>query len=143
VDGSEGSMAALQVAAEEAALREASLRVVAAWEVSYAVAGEYVFDSHFYEESRDKALQHATAVANEAVARVAKLQPSVHCEPRVLEGHEVEVLLEQTKDAVLIVLGTRGHGGFTGMLLGSISQQVVHHAQCPVLLVPPTAMRLA
>jgi nucleotide-binding universal stress UspA family protein len=46
------------------------------------------------------------------------------------------VLVEVAKDADLLVLGTRGHGGFSGLLLGSVSQQVSHHAPCPLVLVP-------
>lgn len=139
VDGSEGSMAALRVAAEEAALRGVTLRVVTAWESSTAGMGEYGFDPRLYEQAREVTEQNAAAVAAAAVARVAEWQPTVTCEQRVVEGHEVEVLLDEAKDAILIVVGTRGRGGFTGMLLGSVSQQVVHHARSPVLVVPPQA----
>jgi nucleotide-binding universal stress UspA family protein len=53
------------------------------------------------------------------------------------------VILERAEDADLVVLGSRGHGGFVGLLLGSVSNQVVHHADCPVVAVRPTKRRAA
>jgi nucleotide-binding universal stress UspA family protein len=136
VDGSEGGKAALEFAAEEAALRGARLKVVTAWEIPPAVVAGLAADSGFFDQSMIEARQHAEAIVAEAAARATQLQPSVVLEPRVVEGHEVKALLEEAKDATLIVVGSRGHGGFTGLLLGSISQQVVNHARCPVTVVP-------
>ena len=65
----------------------------------------------------------------------ARLQPSVEREGETLEGHPAEVLLEEARDASLIVVGNRGRGGFASLLLGSVSHQVVHHAPCPVTVV--------
>jgi nucleotide-binding universal stress UspA family protein len=53
----------------------------------------------------------------------------------VQRGHPAEVLLEAAKDADLLVVGSRGRGGFSGMLLGSVSTQLAHHASCPILIV--------
>ena len=136
VDGSEGGKAALEFAVEEAALRGARLKVVTAWEIPPAVVAGLAADSGFFDQSLIEARQHAEAIVADAVARAAQLQPSVVLEPRVVEGHEAKTLLEEAKDAMLIVVGSRGHGGFTGLLLGSISQQVVNHARCPVTVVP-------
>jgi nucleotide-binding universal stress UspA family protein len=61
----------------------------------------------------------------------------VAIERRVAEGSPGSVLVEASKNAELLVVGSRGHGGFTGMLLGSVSQSVVHHATCPVVIVRP------
>lgn len=136
VDGSEGGKVALEVAVEEAALRRATLRVVTAWEMPPAVIAGFAYDSGFYQQTMAEARQHAEAIAAEAVARVAELKPSLLCERRIVEGNEAKVILEEAKDAIRIVLGTRGHGGFAGLLLGSVSHQVLAHAQCPVLVVP-------
>ncbi len=136
VDGSEGGRSALSVAVEEAALRNAGLRIVTAWQMPPAVVAGFAFDSGFYQQSMAEARQHAETTAAEAAAKVAELQPSISCEQSVVQGQAAEVLLQEAKDAVLIVVGTRGHGGFTGLLLGSVTQQVVHHAPCPVLVVP-------
>jgi nucleotide-binding universal stress UspA family protein len=136
VDGSEGGRAALEFAVEEAALRGASLKVVSAWEIPPAVVAGLAADSGFFDQSMIEARQHAEAIVAEAAARAAQLQPSVVLEPKVVEGHEAKILLEEAKDAMLVVVGSRGHGGFTGLLLGSVSQQVVNHAHCPVTVVP-------
>jgi nucleotide-binding universal stress UspA family protein len=55
----------------------------------------------------------------------------------VVEGAPAPVLLEAAKGADLLVVGMRGHGGFVGLLLGSVSQQCAHHAPCPIAIVPP------
>lgn len=133
VDGSEGSDAALDFAAAEATLRAARLRIVSVWEVPSAVygGGFAPLDASTFDAFRER----AQSVAEEAVARVGKLQPAVECEGRTLEGQPAAILLEQAADATLIVVGNRGLGGFASLLLGSVSQQVVHHASCPVVVV--------
>ena len=134
VDGSECARAALGFAAEEAALRGARLRVVSAWEVPPAVyAGGLapILDQTTLDGFRES----AEAVISGAVAEVKHLQPAVDCEGAAVEGQPAEVLLQEAREAFLIVVGNRGRGGFASLLLGSVSQQVVHHAACPVLVV--------
>ena len=134
VDGSECSRAALAFAAEEAALRSSVLRVVSAWEVPPAVyAGGLapVLD----QGTLDGLRENAQSVVDEAVAEAVRLQPSVHCEGATLEGQAAEVLLREAEGATLIVVGNRGRGGFASLMLGSVSQQIVHHAPCPVLII--------
>ncbi|MEU3985934.1 universal stress protein [Streptomyces sp. NPDC026672] len=63
--------------------------------------------------------------------------------PQVVEGHPAAALTEAAKDAELLVVGSRGHGAFTGMLLGSVSHHCVHHATCPVLVVRADTDRTA
>jgi nucleotide-binding universal stress UspA family protein len=70
---------------------------------------------------------------------VAELAPTVECDAAVLEGQPADALLGASKDADLIVVGSRGLGGFKRLMLGSVSDQVVHHAPCPVLVVHPRA----
>jgi|SRR5690242_20096036 nucleotide-binding universal stress UspA family protein len=134
VDGSEGGAAALEFAASEAALRKARLRTVSAWEVPTAAYGGGFappIDAATWDAFRVRAEQ----VADDASAVVKKLQPEVEVEALAAAGQPAVVLLEQSADAELIVVGRRGHGGFTRLLLGSVSEQVVHHATCPVVVV--------
>jgi nucleotide-binding universal stress UspA family protein len=138
VDGSAGAGKALELAAAEAALRGAQLRVVSAWQIAPAVYGGG-FVAGIDASVLDAVREDAERVVREAVAEVAKLQPSVPCEGLTLEGQPAEILLEHARDASLIVVGNRGHGGFGSLLLGSVSQQVVHHAACPVLVVRAAA----
>jgi nucleotide-binding universal stress UspA family protein len=61
--------------------------------------------------------------------------PPVLAQPRVKQGRPAEVLIEESSSANLLVVGTRGHGGFAGLVLGSVSQHVAAYAQCPVTVV--------
>ena len=79
--------------------------------------------------------EEAEKAVNDAMARATELQPAVPTEGKVLEGQAAHALLGEAKDAALIVVGNRGRGGFASLLLGSVSQQVVHHAPCPVTVV--------
>lgn len=132
VDGSECGNAALEFAVEEAALRGASLRVVCAWEPSsWAYIGTVAVPYDVYSRYRE----HAEAVVGKAVARVTELEPAIACEGRVVMGQPGQVLLEESRDAALLVVGSRGHGRVASPLLGSAGQRVVHHAPCPVVVV--------
>lgn len=128
---------ALRLAAGEARLHGARLRVVVVWQLSSLVygSGYIAFDESTFDAVRDG----AQSIADKAVATVAKLAPAVECEALVLEGQPAEELLRAAKDADLVVVGSRGLGGFKRLMLGSVSDQVVHHATCPVLVVHPRA----
>ena len=131
VDGSSGSREALRFAVEEARLRNAALRVVTAWHVSpMAYSGGFAVpvDPHDFEES-------AKAVGKEALASLREETVGVVVERLAKEGQAAQVLLQEARGADLLVVGSRGHGGFAGLLLGSVSQQVAHHASCPVVIV--------
>jgi nucleotide-binding universal stress UspA family protein len=71
-----------------------------------------------------------------ALADAGDRTAGVDVEPVVREGAPARVLLEEADDADLLVVGSRGLGGFRGLLLGSVSQQCSHHAPCPVVVVP-------
>ena len=76
----------------------------------------------------------AKAILAEALAEVCPLAPAVVVRPQVTEGYPAEVLLHAARGADLLVVGSRGHGGFTSALLGSVSRYCVLHAHCPVLV---------
>ena len=133
VDGSDGAQAALRFALDEARLRGAAVRAVAAWHVpATAFGGAYV-------PPTDGLLDELEASTRQTLERVlsdAGDHADVEVEPVVREGAPAHVLLEEASDAALLVVGTRGLGGFRGLLLGSVGQQCTHHAPCPVVVVP-------
>lgn len=133
VDGSEGGRAALEFAAHEAATHGARLRVICAWELPY---GTYA--GGFMPPPEMSALieQRAEAMAQEAAEIATELEPSVYAEHQAIQGYPSEVLLAESRTAMLIVVGSRGHGGFASMLLGSVSHEVSQYAGCPVAIVP-------
>ena len=132
VDGSESSIAALRVAGEEAKARSAKLRVVIAWHIPLAV----------YTDGLPPPPEVSTDMreAADEIARQAKetLPPGIDYEVRIVEGQPNDVLVEQSEGAEVLVVGSRGLGGFARFVLGSVSQHVSHHATCPVVVVPPT-----
>jgi nucleotide-binding universal stress UspA family protein len=137
VDGSEQAREALVRAATEAALHGARLRIVCAWEIpSVVYIGGYAPGTE--QSPVDSFRGDAESIVRDAVAEATRLQPSVPCEGVAVQGQAANVLLEQAADASLIVVGNRGRGGFASLLLGSTSQQVVHHSPCPVLVVHRT-----
>jgi nucleotide-binding universal stress UspA family protein len=125
VDSSPHSTAAVSVAFEEAALRGAALRALYVWHPP--LLG--VLDE-------DAALRECRRVLSETVAGRTATHPEVDLHHEAIRGHPVRVLTEASEHALGMVVGTRGHGGFTGMLPGSVSQGVLHHARCPVITVP-------
>jgi nucleotide-binding universal stress UspA family protein len=141
VDGSDCSRAAVAFAAREAALHRATLRVVTAWQVPY---GAYTAGLLPPPDVADSVRENAEATADAAGQQAEELEPEIYCERVAIEGHPADVLIQESAKAVLVVVGSRGHGGFTSMLLGSVGHQVVQHAACPVVIVrtPATAARV-
>ena len=135
VDQSEGARAALRFALEEARLRQARLRVVHAWQFGYI--GAPGFEGSLPAVGGDLAEFHeaAEAALDETLRGVVADADGVAIERRVDQGAAAPVLIEESRDADVLVVGSRGHGGFTGLLLGSVGQQVTHHAPCPVVIV--------
>jgi nucleotide-binding universal stress UspA family protein len=134
VDGSACARAALEFAVRETALRKAHLRIICAWEIPPAIyAGG--FAPALDKSTIDGFRTGADKVVQEAVAKAKELDSAIECEGNVAQGQPAEVLLQEARDADLIVVGNRGHGGFGSLLLGSVSHQVVQHALCPVTVV--------
>jgi nucleotide-binding universal stress UspA family protein len=132
VDGSDSARAALDFALQEARLRNASVRVVSAWQLpAVAYAGGYgPGDSELYSELEQEARIHATRAIDHADAE------GIDVTAVVRGGNPSHVLLAEAGDADLLVVGSRGLGGFRGLLLGSVGQQCAHHAVCPLVIVP-------
>lgn len=128
VDGSSQSKQALRWAAQMATSLGARLEVIAAWDFP-ATYGWAAWPQD-WDPARDSA-KALTATVDEVfgLARPKNLQLSVR------QGGAAQVLLDECKGATMLVVGSRGHGGFTGMLLGSVSANVAEHASCPVLVV--------
>lgn len=135
VDGSAGSAEALRFALAEAKLRGAKLKAVTAWTLTY-VAAPIGMMAPIDEGLIPELHENARLVLEKAVDDALGVTPGVEVEQSVLEGTPAQVLVEAAQGADLLVVGTRGHGGFTGLLLGSVSQQAAHHAPCPVVIVP-------
>jgi nucleotide-binding universal stress UspA family protein len=133
VDGSQVSQRALQWAVDEARLWQASLEVVHVWHMPYVGEFPYVgagFNPATLEET-------AQRVLDEMVVRVDTTGLPRPVDRILVCGNAASVLLESAKGADLVVVGSRGLGGFAGLLLGSVSHHVAHHATCPVVIVPP------
>jgi nucleotide-binding universal stress UspA family protein len=133
IDGSEESKGALRWALEEARLRSADIVAVHAWEAPPAVPEpgpapgfDLVGILPQVEEAGERLV---TTVVNEVVG-----DSGVTVEPVAIAGPPAAVLVEAARDADMLVVGSRGHGGFTALLLGSVSQQLAHHAPCPLVI---------
>lgn len=129
VDGSPSSRSALSWALGQASLTGASVTAVIAWEFPafYSWEGGTMPP----EEFEDAAHENLHRAVDETVTDTHR-HVTVHREVR--HGHAAQVMLEASKGAELLVLGSRGHGGFVGALLGSVSHKCVHHAGCPVVI---------
>jgi nucleotide-binding universal stress UspA family protein len=129
IDGSASGRLALEWADAEAAARGAELEVVHAWRVPY-LGGPFAASVALEPKPFEKA---ARSTLDEAVADIAVGRGVV---PTLTFDGAASALLTAGKSADLVVVGARGVGGFAGLLLGSTSHQVVHHAECPVVVVP-------
>lgn len=131
VDGSKGSSRALAWGAQQARMRHVPLKVVHAWYIpAVAYSGYFATPIDAGEWSRS-----AVNSTEEQIREVVGPHPELEVTFEVKEGEPAEVLVAESHDAELIVVGSRGHGGFTGLLLGSVSSKVAHHATCPVVIV--------
>jgi nucleotide-binding universal stress UspA family protein len=135
VDGSDGSVEALRWALVEARLRGATVEVIHSWHYPYGAYTEITGMAAGVISGEDLA-----KLGHEVVDRTLQLagaaSSGVQVDPIVAQGAAAAVLIDAARGADLLVVGSRGHGGFTGILLGSVSQHAVHHATCPVVVVP-------
>ena len=133
VDGSTSSRDAIRWAVDEARLRKTKVEAVYAWQSPLVVGFQYIPAGLLDPEALDG---HAQEIVDAAVAEVGETR-DVEIESRAIEGVPARVLLTESRDADMLVLGSRGRGGFSELLLGSVGQQCVHHAACPVVIVRP------
>lgn len=133
VDGSEHSQRSLEWAMREAAIRKMPLTVITVHPVAAGFFGGPVVLAAD-EPAREQARQGAQEAADKAAAASGDNPPSVTI--RAISGFPAEELIEASRDADMLVVGSRGLGGFAQLLLGSVSSQVVHHAHCPVVVIP-------
>jgi len=133
VDGSPSSVSALRWAIRQAELTGAAVDAVIAWH--YPVpAGGYGWAPTGMEGSFDFK-ENAEKVLADAIGTAYDPGSGVRVRARAVEGNAAQVLLDASDGADLLVVGSRGHGGFTEALLGSVSQHCVHHAHCPVVVI--------
>jgi nucleotide-binding universal stress UspA family protein len=134
VDGSEESKRALQLASEQASEHGAELLVVSVWTAPPPPTAP-PFGSFPWGADTTQMVENADAVLQKTLSEVLGDSTQITVDARVVEGNAAKVLIDLSGSADLLVVGCRGYGGFAGLLLGSVSQQVVAHAQCSVVVV--------
>jgi nucleotide-binding universal stress UspA family protein len=129
IDGSKPSLEALRWAVRQAEVTGAVLEVLTTWEwpSSYGWAAATPED---YDPAGD-----AAAVLDQALAPLRDRHPGIEVVTTVRQGHPAPALVESSKEADLLVVGSRGHGAFAGMLIGSVSAHCVTNAHCTVVVV--------
>jgi nucleotide-binding universal stress UspA family protein len=127
VDTSPSGMAALQWAVDLARATQGTVTAIHAWHIPAV----YIYsDLLVAQDNAERALVDAVKLAE---------AQDVAITGQFVTGGPAQVLIEASKEADVLVVGSRGLGGFRGLLLGSVSSQVVHHARCSVVVVPPPA----
>lgn len=138
VDASDASVDALKRAAEEARWREATLEVVYIFEPEQHVTAFPVLPEHGSDKAPDLEKQRENARQNlgEWLGDIDVDFDGIEVEHSVLAERKIaQALIDRSKEADMVVVGSRGRGGFAGLRLGSVSEQVTRHAKCPVLVV--------
>jgi nucleotide-binding universal stress UspA family protein len=133
VDGSLAAQQALAWAVRQAELTGASVEAVIAWHYPVVIGGMPYPPLAVLEEADFG--RFATITLSDAISAAVPKDTPVRVSPAVREGNAAQVLLDAANNADLLVVGSRGHGGFAGALLGSVSQHCVHHAPCPVVII--------
>jgi nucleotide-binding universal stress UspA family protein len=128
VDGSVPSKAALAWAVQQARLTGAVVEAVIAWEFPATYGYPVLVSDVNWEEL-------AGQVVTDAIGEVCGSAGDVAVRHKVVEGNAAQVLVAASAGAELLVVGSRGHGGFVEALLGSVGQHCVHHATCPVVVI--------
>ena len=126
IDGSDASIDALRWALHQAQLTNSALEAVTSWHNPMGYVAEFAAEEVHWDVVASRNLDDT----------LAKVEPGdLEIKRTVSQGHPAEVLTDASTNADLLVVGSRGHGGFVGMLLGSVSVHVSAHAHCPVVVV--------
>jgi nucleotide-binding universal stress UspA family protein len=133
IDGSPSSLSALRWAVQQAGLTGATVDAVITWHYPVS-SGGYGWGPIGTGSAFDFK-ENAEKVLTEAIGAVCDPTSSAPVHARVVEGNAAQVLIDASDGADLLVVGSRGHGGFTEALLGSVSQHCVHYARCPVVVI--------
>jgi nucleotide-binding universal stress UspA family protein len=133
VDGSSSSLSALRWAVRQAGLTGATVDAVIAWH-NPASRGGYGWETAGPEQNYDFG-EVAAKTVTEAIGSALEPASDVSVRTQVTQGHPAQILLDASHGADLLVVGSRGHGGFAAALLGSVSQHCVQHASCPVVVI--------
>ncbi len=128
IDGSDASLAALRQATTIAEALNAPLRVVTTWYIPKMLEGGFAMDGWSPEHD-------AQEILSDSLEKAFHGNPPPHLTSDVIEGPPARVLLDESSRAQMLVVGSRGHGGFAGLLVGSVSSACAQHARCPVLIV--------
>lgn len=136
IDGSPAAQPAVDLAFDEAALRGCGVTAVHAWSQWHTPTQPPPDPSMPYANEPGELREGEERLLAEALAGSRMRQPDVPVERRAVRGRPRETLIEASRTARLLVVGARGRGGFAGLLLGSVSQAALHHAECPVVVVP-------
>jgi nucleotide-binding universal stress UspA family protein len=138
VDDSEHSVPAVEWAFAEASARRAGLVALHAWwwEEPSPLFDPPTDDEAGWTEDWSAVVESRRVMMSELLAGWREKYPDVEVRVELVRGDPTAVLEEASREAQLVVLGTRGRGGFTGLLLGSVSSRALHHSQCPVVVVP-------
>ncbi|HEU5223185.1 MAG TPA: universal stress protein [Candidatus Lumbricidophila sp.] len=133
VDGSTSSIDALRQASRIAAALDAPLEAITTWEFPVMLDGGYYPIENWSPEN------DAKQILSDAIDQAFGGNPPAGLKRTTLQGSPARVLIDESEHASMLVLGSRGHGGFVGLLLGSVSAACAEHAHCPVLIMhsPP------
>jgi len=139
VDGSTDAERAAGWAVDEAKVHGDTVLLVHVWQYPAIAVAKYAGDPLpiFGHEELQKLGAEVLADARD---HARNREPSVGVETRLIEGHPAAALVDASGQARLLVIGSRGLGGFKGMLMGSVSSSCARHARCPVVIVPPVAV---
>ena len=135
IDGSANARYALEWAVKEAAIKHQPLTVLTVNEVAASFWSHHPVPVPADEVLLETARKEATDLTEKAVAELGESRPA-SVTVKAVNGFPVEELISASQDADMIVLGSRGVGGFSRLMMGSVTSQVAQHAHCPVLIVP-------